>query len=242
MHNLLKRGCCFRPVTSNSETNNNSSEDSNDNLNTAINSDSNMQWIDFRTTAIEDLSLEFTGGVEINRDLERGLWASGTGGFFTRTVKFGGYQWLRSAELPFSFVFTTTGSSPSFLFGIGNAEIDVNNIGNQVLFAGEIQMFCDNGRFNRFFGGGGVNNWVQDTGSTIQIEEAIFYKVSFERSGKVGSKITMHTVNSSDFTVIDLVGEYTVGDNPANNPNLTPFWNAVSTPNVFITAIEVPGI
>lgn len=252
MHSLITRGCHFGVETSNSDDGNmgdNSSDNAfsngggtttGDNSDTGNGNSSDGQWIDFRKIPLEDLQLEYTDGVQINRDLERGLWASGTGDFFGRGVKFIEYQWKRADELPFSFVFTVRGTNPSFLFGIGRPEIDVNNLGDQALFAGEIQLFYDNGRFNRFFGGGGVRNWAQDTGANIKFQDNVFYKVTFEKSGKVGSMISIYSVASSNFDEnIELIGEYVAQDNPTNNPDLIPCWNAVSNPDTFITALGI---
>ena len=247
MHSLITRGCHFGANTSNNQdgsttddgSSNNENSTDNGNLDTGNGNSTNSKWIDFRKTPLEDLQLEYTDGVQINRDLERGLWASGTGDFFGRGVKFPKYQWKRSKELPFSFVFTVRGANPSFLFGIGSADIDVNNLGSQALFAGETQLFYDNGRFNRFFGGSGVRNWAQDVQANIKFKDDEFYKITFEKSGKVGSFIRTHRVSKDDFDIdIEQLGEYTIIENPANAELLVPYWNAVSTPNVFIAAIQ----
>lgn len=200
----------------------------------------NGKWIDFCKLPLEDLELEFTNGIEIKRDLERGIWARGTGAFFERVVKFPKYQWKRDDELPFSFVFTVRGQNPSFLFGIGSPDIDVNNLGHQALFSGETQLFYDNGRFNRFFGGSGVRNWAQNTNANIKFEDDKFYKVVFEKSGKVGSKINIYQVTKLDFdTPLEHLGVYTVEGNPADSELLIPYWNAVNIPDVFITAVKI---
>ena len=247
MHSLITRGCNFGVNKSNNQNGSNTDEGSSNNgestddgnSGTGNSNNTNGKWIDFRKTPLEDLQLEYTDGVKINRDLERGLWASGTGAFFGRGVKFIEYQWKRADELPFSFVFTVRGTNPSFLFGIGRPEIDVNNLGSQALFAGEIQLFYDNGRFNRFFGGGGVRNWAQDTGANTKFEDNVFYKVTFGKSGKVGSLISIHRVSTTDFdTSLEKLGGYAIVENPANAELLIPYWNAVSTPGVFITAIQ----
>ena len=245
MHRQLTRGvfCGAIGVDSNSPTNNedngnNNQEDSSTNGETTETINTG-KWIDFRTTPIEDLELEYTDGVVIKRDLERGLWASGTGEFFGRGVKFRKYQWKRSDELPFSFIFTVRGTNPSFLFGIGSTDIDVNNLGSQSLFAGETQLFYDNGIFNRFFGGSGIRNWAQNVQANIKFEDDVFYKVTFEKSGKVGSLISIHRISTTDFdTNLEQLGNYEIVENPADAEYLIPYWNAVSTPDVFIRAIK----
>lgn len=201
--------------------------------------DNSSTWIDFRTTPIDNLNLEYTNGVEIFQDKERGLWAGGTGSFFGRGVKFPKYKWKREDELPFSFVFTVRGQNPSFLFGIGSSQINVNNLGPQALFAGEIQFFYDNGRFQRFLGGGGVYNWEQNIGQALTFEKDRFYKVTFAKSGKVGSKVFIYEVDSQDFDDdLELLEEIIIERNPANNQELVPYWNAVNSADVFIAALE----
>lgn len=256
MHNLITRGSNFKTSNSNNQdssnddsgdsTNNNPSgnlgnqdkpngNDPNSNGNTPS---QNGTWIDLCKTPLEQLELEYTDGVEIKQDLERGIWARGAGSFLGRGVKFTRYQWKRDGELPFSFVFTARGSHSSFLFGIGSPDIDVNNLGSQALFAGEIQLFYDNGRFNRFLGGSGIRNWAQDVQANLKFEEGIFYKVVFEKSGKVGSQVYIYRVTKDDFdTNLETFGNYTIVKNPADSDLLIPYWNAVSTPDVFITAI-----
>ncbi|WP_010520486.1 hypothetical protein [Aquimarina agarivorans] len=201
-----------------------------------------VKWIDFCKIPLSEIEYEATDGVELFRDLERGIWAGGTSNdFFGRGVKFSAYSWNRADEREFSFVFTARGTNPSFLFGIGTPEIDVNNLGSQALFAPEIHLFYDNGRFNRFLGGGGVRNWAQDVQANLRFEKNIFYKVTFEKSGKVDSKVLIHSVEKGNYDAnIEKLGEYVIQGNPANNPILIPYWNAVSTPDVFITALSVP--
>jgi len=256
MHGLISRGGAYTNQSSISDGNgsNDNSNDIGENSNEDdqgtsgdSNGSSNSQgnqnngvWVNFCKTPLEDLNLEVTNGVKIKRDLERGIWASGTGiDFFGRGVKFPEYEWKRADELPFSFVFTVRGKNPSFLFGIGSPDIDINNLGSQALFAGEIQLFYDNGRFNRFFGGSGIRNWAQDTGANIKFEDNLFYKVTFERSGKVGSKVAVYMVSKGDFdTNLDTLGTYTIVENPADSKLLIPYWNAVNTPDIFITAVQ----
>ncbi len=253
MHNSITRGGCFGIINSSNNTsdkdntNGDTSETGNGNEgnpNTGNDTNDSTQthtgeWIDFCKIPLQDLELEFTNGVEIKQDLERGLWARGTGPFFGRGVKFTKYQWKRDDELPFSFVFTVRGKNPSFLFGIGSPDIDVNNLGSQALFAGEIQLFYDNGRFNRFFGGSGIRNWAQDTGANIKFEDNVFYKVTFERSGKVDSKFAIYRVSKDDFdTNLEMLGTYTIVENPSDSELLIPYWNAVNTPDVFITSVK----
>ncbi|WP_010182419.1 hypothetical protein [Aquimarina agarilytica] len=198
------------------------------------------QWVDFCKLPLEDIDLEYTDGVEIKKDLERGIWARGTGAFFGRVVKFPKYQWKRDDELSFSFVFTVRGQNPSFLFGIGSPDVDVNNLGHQALFSGEIQLFYDNGCFNRFFGGSGERNYAQNTNAYIKFGDNKFYKIVFEKSGKVGSNINLYQVNKQDFDFnIVHLGTYTVKDNPADSDFLIPYWNVISSSGVFITAIRV---
>ncbi len=200
-----------------------------------------LKWFDFCTLPLDKIAFEATDGVELFKDLERGIWAGGTSNdFFGRGIKFPEYEWNRAEELEFSFVFTVRGTYPSFLFGIGTPEIDVNNLGSQALFASEIQLFYDNGKFNRFLGGGGVRNWAQDLQANLKFEKDIFYKVTFEKSGKVDSKVFIHTVEKGKYdTNIELIGTFIIQGNPANNPALIPYWNAVKTPDVFITALGV---
>lgn len=265
MHSLITRGCHFSktgfdttddtssntsdPSTDDTSNNQGGSDSGNtsdnDNGNTPTgpnpNPITNGTWIDFCKLPLEDLQLEFTDGVEIKKDLERGIWARGTGSFFGRGVKFPKYQWKRDDELSFSFVFAVRGSNPSFLFGIGSPDIDVNILGSQALFAGETQLFYDNGRFNRFFGGSGIRNWAQDTQANIKFVDNQFYKVVFEKSGKVGSKVSIYSVSKLDFEMnLETLGVYTIKENPADSDLLIPYWNAVNTPDVFITAIKAP--
>ncbi|WP_346881319.1 IPT/TIG domain-containing protein [uncultured Algibacter sp.] len=203
---------------------------------------SSITWIDFCELSLNEIEVEATKGVQLFKDLERGIWAGGTSNdFFGRGVKFPKYIWKRADELEFSFVFTVRGTNPSFLFGIGTPEIEVNNLGSQALFASEIQLFYDNGRFNRFLGGGRVRNWAQDVQANLRFEKDVFYKVTFKKSGKVDSKVCIHTVEKGNYDVnLELIGEYTVQDNPANNPVLIPYWNAVKTSDIFIAALGVP--
>ena len=91
--------------------------------------------------------------------------------------------------------------------------------------------------------GSGVRNWAQDVQANIKFKDDVFYKISFEKSGKVGSLIRIHRVSKDDFDIdIEQLGEYTIVENPANAELLIPYWNAVSTPNVFITAINYPRL
>lgn len=263
MHNLITRGIGLTYFKNqNSSNNGNGSENTNsdsgsdsgnssgdmdsvgttpDNPNTDTNGNSNAgQWIDFCKIPLDQLELEVTHGVQIKRDLERGLWAKGTGPFFGRGVKFPKYVWKRKEELPFSFVFTARGKNPSFLFGIGSPDVDVNDLDDQALFSGEIQLFYENGRFDRFFGGSGNLNWAQDTEANIKFKDDVFYKVVFEKSGKVGSIINIYRVTKTDFnTNIETLGSYTIIGNPADSELLIPYWNAVSTPDVFVTAVRI---
>lgn len=204
---------------------------------------SSLKWVDFCDLPLDQIEIEATDGVTLFKDLERGIWAGGTSNdFFGRGVKFPNYRWNRADEREFSFVFTARGTNPSFLFGISTPQIEVDNLGSQALFASEIQLFYDNGSFNRFLGGGGVRNWAQDVQANLKFEKDIFYKVTFEKSGKVDSKIFIHTVEKGKYDInLKLIGTYTIQENPANNPVLIPFWNAVKTPDVFITALGVPN-
>ncbi len=264
MHNLITRGIAFgyfknknssNDESGSEETNSHNGSDSSnssenlgkdgtnetsDNTDTTTTDNSNAgQWIDFCKIPLNQLELEVTDGVEVKRDLERGLWAKGTGSFFGRGIKFPRYAWKRENELPFSFVFTVRGENPSFLFGIGSTDINVNGLDDQALFSGEIQLFYDNGKFNRFFGGGRIRNWEQDTEANIKFKDDVFYKVVFTKSGKVGSLVNIYKVAKTDFdTHLETVGQYRILNNPADSELLIPYWNGVNTPDVFITAIK----
>ncbi len=206
--------------------------------NNEINDQVAVEWVDLRRFPIEFLGLEVTIGTEIFQNTERGLWAGGTGSFFGRGVKFGRFPWSRGSNLSFSFVFNVRSVNTSFLFGIGSEAINVNNLGSQALFAGEIQFFYDNGRFQRLIGGGGESNWEQNIGATVIFEEDNFYKVTFENSGQIASNVTITRVDQDDFNYeIENLGSFEVIDNPAEGRNLVPYWNAINTPEVFITAI-----
>lgn len=195
-------------------------------------------WIDLRTTTLADLELETTTGVIVNQDRNRGLWVSGTGGFWNRGVKFTAHQWNRADNSEFSFVFTSSGFG-TFMFGIGGSNIDVENLNNQAFYRAETQIYHLNSSTNSFFGGGVQQNWFQTIGANLSFNTERFYKVTFHQSGNAGTTMSLHEVDATNLDLEIRTLHTWTSSSPAADPILMPFWSAPSSPNVFITAYKI---
>jgi len=195
-------------------------------------------FIDLRTASIASLGLIMTTGVTVTQDPLRGLVAGGTGNFWNRGILFTNFQWNRADVVNFSVVFTRSGSG-TMMIGIGGSNIDVENLGNQAFYRGEITAFHNNTQINRCFGGGEQGNWSQPIGTNIVFNTGTFYKITFINSGTNGTQITIHEVLESDFeTNINLLHQF-ISNNPATDAILMPYWAAPAFENVFISGFRV---
>lgn len=195
-------------------------------------------FVDLRTALISELGLVFTPGIIINQDPAYGLWASGTGNIWDRGVLFTAHQWVREENVEFSFVFTRTGFA-TMMFGIGGSNIDVNVLNNSSFYAAETQMYHNTDHTSQFYGGGIQSAWVQSIGATINFDIGKFYKVKFHRNGEPGTTMSIHEVDSGDMdTELNTLHTW-LSTSPAADPLLMPFWAAVNTPDIFITAYKI---
>ncbi len=198
----------------------------------------NAIFVDLRSVNLQALQMEVTGGVVINQDSTRGLSATGTGLIWNRGVKFTAHQWNRTDNLEFSFVFTRSGTG-TYMFGIGGANIDVENLGRRSFFRAETQLFHNGQQANSFFGGGLQADWSQNIGTTVQFIAGRFYKVTFVMSGNNGTAMRINEVSTGAIdTEISTLHEW-VSTSPANDAVLMPFWAANNAPNCFITAYKI---
>jgi len=195
-------------------------------------------FIDLRTASIASLGLTMTSGITVSQDPFRGLVAGGTGGFWDRGVLFTNYQWNRFDNVNFSVVFTRSGGG-TMMIGVGGSNIDVENLGNQSYYSGEIALFHNNTQTSIFFGGGQQASWSQAIGTNVEFNVGKFYKVTFMNSGTNGAQITIHEVLESNFeTNISLLHQF-ISNTPATDTVLMPFWVAPAFATVFISGFKV---
>lgn len=196
----------------------------------------NNLFIDLRTASIASLGLTMTSGVTVSQDPLRGLFAGGSGGFWDRGILFTNYQWNRVDNV--SFVFTRSGNG-SMMFGIGGSNIDLENLGNQSYYKGEIEMYHGGTQVTNFYGGGQQASWNQNIGSVVGFDVGKFYKVTFVNSGTNGTQISIHEVSAGNFdTNISLLHQF-ISNNPATDAILMPFWTAPAVTSVFISGFKV---
>ena len=101
--------------------------------------------IDLRIVSIDDLGLEMTKGISIDRDSEKGLRFFSRTSSWNRGVKFSSYFWNRNDNVSFEIIFTVI-SNVNFMVGIGSSSLDVNKL-SSAYYKQEIGMFHNNNKF-----------------------------------------------------------------------------------------------